>query len=260
MIKFFKMHGLGNDYIFIDSVQNQNYLNYKELAKIICKRNFGVGADGLIVILKGQNCDAKMEIYNKDGSKANLCGNATRCVAYYLFKKYKIKNPLIQSGKKLLKTKIISSNGKKAIVCVNMGKCEYEYSKTEQILNKNYKLNIFDIGNKHCVVFVDDFNFDYKKVAEYINKKLFQDGINVEFVKIINDTSIKIKVYERGSGITLACGSGACASAFAYKFLFENVLNNINVELDGGFLKIIFNKNASLAMLGKCNYVFKGEF
>ena len=247
MLKFFKMHGIGNDYIFIDNQNNKQKINFGLLSKKICKRHFGVGSDGLIVIKNHKTLDAEMLIYNSDGSKANICGNATRCTAFYLSKKLGKKNISIFSGNKILNCKILKCNNQKAIVCVNMG--------SAKILKKAKNRAIVDIGNKHLVVLVKNYNFDVQKIGQKLSQK-FCDGINVEFVKILSNDKIKIKVYERGSGITLACGSGACASCFALNQLF-GLSKNILVKLDGGnlFVKI----GTQIQMIGESKFVYKGE-
>ena len=238
------------DYIFIDLTQNSQSYNFNKLAKRLSNRNFGIGSDGLIVLTKSKNCDVKMLIFNSDGTKATMCGNATRCTAFYVSKILNKKNITIQSGNKILKANVISVQKNRAVVDVNMGKCKI----LNKISIKNKEGYIVDIGNKHCVIFVDNYKINFNKIIKNIN---YKNGINIEFVKIINSKSIQIKVYERGSGFTLACGSGACACAYlCYKL--KKVKNNVTVKLDGGKLNIKIIKN-NIHMLGDCEFVYYGE-
>ncbi len=260
MLKFIKMQGIGNDYIFIDNIKNCYKYNFKTLSKILCKRHFYIGGDGIIVLTKSRICDVKMQIYNSDGSKAKVCGNATRCVAFYIYKILNKKVITIESSNKILKAKIKQVKNNLAYVEVDMGQCKYIKNFNIKIGGKNALCNIASIGNKHCIVFVSQYNFDIKKIGEKINKlDCFKGGVNIEFVKILDKNNIEMKVYERGSGITLACGSGACASAYVCYLLNKvDKKQPINVKLDGGELKIIINKK-NVVMNGVCKFVFKGE-
>ena len=241
------MHGIGNDYIFVDNQTNSQKLNYGLLSKKICKRHFGVGSDGLIVIKNHKTQDAEIEIYNSDGSKANICGNATRCTAFYLSKKLGKSDISTFSGGKILNCKVLKSDNQKAIVCVNMDKA--------RIIAKTKDKVMVDIGNKHLVVLVKNFNFNLQKIGQKLSQKIC-GGINVEFVKVLSKDKIQIKVYERGSGVTLACGSGACASCFALNKVFG--LNKIiQAKLDGGTLLVKIGKQ--IQMTGECKFVYKGE-
>ncbi len=260
MLRFFKMHGIGNDYIFIDNIKNKNKHNFAKLSKKLCDRHFFVGADGIIVLEKSNTCDVKMQIYNSDGSKAKVCGNATRCVAFYVYKKCNKKNITIESANKILKAKILKVKNNKAFVEVNMGKCVYKGNLKINIGGKNASCNIASIGNKHCVIFVDNYDFNIDEIGKKINKlEQFKNGVNVEFVKVQKNNIIKVKVYERGSGETLACGSGACASCYVCYYLKKiNKNMPIIVNLDGGKLYIKIKKN-NLIMSGECEFVYKGE-
>ncbi len=260
MLSFFKMHGLGNDYIFIDNMTNQYKYNFKKLSKKLCDRHFSVGGDGIIVLEQSKKCDVKMQIYNSDGSTAKVCGNATRCVAFYIYQKYNKKNIIIQSASKILTAKIKKVKNNKAFVEVNMGKCFYKGKLKTNIGGKIVTCNIASIGNKHCIIFVDNYDFNIDKMGKAINKlEEFKNGINVEFVKVNNINNIEVKVYERGSGVTLACGSGACASSYVC-YCLQKINKNmpVFVNLDGGQLNIKINKN-NLIMSGECEFVCKGE-
>ena len=241
------MQAIGNDYVFVDNQNSEYNQNFSSLSKKISKRHYGIGSDGLIVISKHKNLDASMQIFNSDGSTAKLCGNATRCVAFYLSKKLNKNQISIYSSGKILKCKILKSSSSKAVVCVNMGNAK--------IIKTNKKFALVDIGNKHLVVFVKNFNFGLQKIGQKLSQKFFE-GINVEFVKILSDNKIRVKVFERGSGITLACGSGACASSFVANKIF-GLQNKILVKLDGGSLIVKIDKQ--IQMIGECKFVYKGE-
>ncbi len=229
MLKFFKMQGLGNDYIFIDNMTNEYSYDFSLLAKKLSRRSFCIGSDGLVEIAQSQTCDCKINIFNSDGTKATMCGNATRCVAFYLYQKTHKKKLTIQSDKKTLICKILKVNSNSAIVQVDMG---------EANIYKVKDFDIVDVGNKHCLQFVDSFNFNIKKLGKNINQN-FVDGINVEFVKVLSSNKVRVKVFERGSGITKACGSGACAVAYycnkikklnkKIKIILINFFNHIQI-------------------------------
>lgn len=260
MISFVKMHGIGNDYIFIDQIQNEQDLDFTKLANKLSKRNYGVGSDGIIVLKACRYADAKMIIYNSDGSVAKMCGNASRCAALYLAKKLNKKNITLQVVGQILDCEILWVKSKVAKVQVVLKSPKIIKKINRQIQNKKYLMHLVDVGNLHAVIFVEDFNFNIAEVGEIINRlKDFKDGINVEFVKIISNDTIQIKVYERGSGITKACGSGACASAFVFNKIINQNQKNIQVALDGGKLEIKINKD-KIIMIGNAEFVYKGEY
>ncbi len=257
MIKFFKMNGVGNDYIFIDNLNSKNNNISKKIIKKICDRHYGVGGDGVVIISFSKTADAKMKIYNNDASTATLCGNATRCVAFYLAKKLIKDSISIESGEKILYCQIQNTEGGLVIVSVNMGKAKIIDTKILTFKGQKYKLYIVDIGNLHCVTFVKDFDFDVPKLCKVIqNLPCFGNGINVDLVSVKNNT-LNIKVCERGSGFTLACGSGACASAFvASKEKLTD--GKVVVSQAGGKLDIDVGEN--IIMRGACKYIFDGVF
>ncbi len=257
MIKFFKMNGVGNDYIFIDNLSSKNNAISKKIIKKICDRHFGVGGDGVIVISNSKVADVKMKIYNSDASTATLCGNATRCVAFYIGKKLNKYSISIESGEKILYCQIQNIEGDFATVSVNMGKANMLDTKILTFKGQKYKLYIVDVGNLHCVTFVKDFCFDVQKLCSAIqNLPCFENGINVD-VAMCKDDALFVKVCERGSGFTLACGSGACASAYTAKS--EGLTgDNVMVCQDGGKLEIDVGDN--IIMTGSCKYVFDGVF
>jgi len=240
-MKFEKWHGLGNDFILISDFQNK-IKNLKNLAKKLCHRNFGIGADGLVLILPSKIADYKMRIFNPDGTEAEMCGNAIRCVAKYL-NKQKLK---IETLAGIIKPEIINNQ-----VRVNMGQAKH--------IGNFGRITAISIGNPHAVLFVKNFDFNWQKKGQKIenNTKLFPKKTNVEFVKILNKNNLEIKVWERAAGATLACGTGACAAAYA-SFLKKKIFSkNIYVHLPGGKLKINIKNN--IFMTGGAEKVFTGE-
>lgn len=265
MINFTKMHGLGNDYVFVDCTNNKNYIqNPSSFSKIISHRNFGIGSDGLILIEDSKTADFKMRIFNSDGSEAEMCGNGIRCVGKFIYDnklsdKTSIKIETL-SGVKDLELKI--RNNKVYSVSVCIGKYNILDEFELNILDKTFLIHCISVGNPHAVIFTNDWsNIEIEKYAPLIeNNKIFTNKTNVEFVQVINTTHIKVKVWERGSGITLACGTGACAStcaAFNKKF----IQNFSTVELPGGFLQTyIDEKTNHIYLSGPATSVFNGTY
>lgn len=271
MIEFIKMQGCGNNYIYIDCIKN-NYDNYdfKKISKEISDINYGIGSDGLILICKSEVADAKMIMYNKDGSEGNMCGNGIRCVAKYIYDKYKKNKKIYIETRSGIKETIINSNE----IIVNMG---YPLLKPENIpvnlegdmiINKKISLggkeihiNCVSMGNPHVVLFLDEVdNINMEKIAtDFKFSDLFPEGCNIEFVKIIDSKSIKMRVYERGCGETFSCGTGACASVVA------GILNNLldsdtetKVMLKGGTLYVKYDDVVYLK--GSTDFICKGKY
>ena len=277
MLKFTKMHGLGNDYVYMDAI-NQNIENRSELAKYVSDRHFGIGSDGLILICKSDVADFRMEMYNQDGSQAEMCGNGIRCVGKFVYDNglTNKKNLKIETLAGIKELELTTKNEKVEDVKVDMGEPILEPEKipvvSEESPVKNLKLNLLDknlkftcvsMGNPHAITFIDEdvdkFEVEkYGKVAE-INK-VFPKRTNVEFINIIDKNKIKMRVWERGAGETLACGTGACASTVA-SILNGYTDRNITVELLGGSLKIEWNKDDNhIYMTGPATNVFKGFY
>jgi len=275
-INFTKMNGLGNDFIIIgySEYQKTNLLPDK-LALKLCNRNFGIGADGLIIVNpNSEKADISWIFYNSDGTPAQMCGNGMRCFARYIYDKKIInkKEFSVETNAGIIIPKIISDTE----VCVNMGKPILEPEKipckSETNLNipysiddKNFLLNTVSMGNPHCVIFVekDSKNLALKCGSTIENDELFPEKTNVEFVEILSKNEIVINVWERGCGITLACGTGACATTVAG--ILNGYLNNtVKVNLPGGILKIEWNGSPSdtkqpVYMTGGADYSFVGE-
>ena len=281
MIKFTKMQGIGNDYVYIDAI-NQKITNEIELAKTLSDRHFGIGSDGLILIYKSKVADFKMRIINPDGSEAEMCGNGIRCVGKFVYdKRLTSKKELdIETLGGIKHLNLIIKNGEVEEVKVDMGTPSFNpedipvkfYDK--EIIHQNIRfvqvdamindkkemLTCVSVGNPHAVCFTKDIdNFDVEKHGRQIeNDKRFPNRTNVEFVEVINRNTIKMRVWERGAGETLACGTGSCASTCA-AILNNLTERNVEVLLLGGKLKIEWNKeNNHLYMQGPAVTVFEG--
>ena len=275
MIKFTKMHGLGNDYVYIDAI-NQNIENESSLARFVSNRHFGIGSDGLILICKSDVADFKMRMFNSDGSEAEMCGNGIRCVGKFVYDKGLTNKTKVEietlAGIKTLS--LNTRNGKVETARVDMGEPILEAVKIPVISNENpvknlilnaegekFKFTCVSMGNPHAITVVDDtesFNVErYGKVLEVA--KAFPKKANIEFAQIINKSKINMRVWERGAGETLACGTGACATAVACNLngLTERM---VNIELLGGNLEIEWNKDDNhVYMTGPAVTVFDGE-
>ena len=276
MLKFTKMHGCGNDYIYFNCF-SQKVENPEKLSIALSDRHFGIGGDGIVLICPSDVCDAKMRMFNADGSEGKMCGNAIRCVGKYLSDESIVSGDEITvetlSGNKILKLEK-SGDGKVLSVTVNMGKAEFEAEKIPvtfdekevigkkvTINEKEEKITCVSMGNPHCVIFTNDTDsLDLEKIGpKYENFKLFPDRINTEFVEIIDDKTLKMRVWERGSGETLACGTGACAvvsAAVANGICKKDT--DVTVKLLGGDLKIKYTDDA-VFMTGSATRVFDGE-
>jgi len=276
-INITKMQGCGNDFVIVsydDYLKSE--MSMGEFAEKICNRNFGIGADGLIIPnLKTENADIGWYFYNSDGSSAQMCGNGMRCFAKYAFDN-KLVNKKEFSVQTLAGIKIpcIQNDG---TVKVNMGKpvlnpqkvpCTFNNINQEiEVAGKIYNANAVSMGNPHCVIFTEDENIldMAKNVGPYIEKsKYFPEKTNVEFVKIKSKKEIKMCVWERGCGITLACGTGACASVVA-SILNNLTENKVKVNLLGGAITIEWqgsqaNFDEDVFLIGPADYTFFAEY
>lgn len=258
-MKFTKMQGLGNDYLYIYGEVPENV---KEIAVKYSDRHFGIGSDGLIFISLSEVADFKMRIFNADGSEAKMCGNGIRCVGKYVYEKgYTDKTELTVETLSGIKTlNLIVVYGKVKSVSVDMGKTVVQDEITLTAADKDFTAVPVSVGNPHIVVFVNDVeSFPIEKYGKILEKHpQFPDGINVEFAEV-KDGYIRMRVWERGSGITLACGTGACAtvSAAVKKGLVkENEF--ITVKLDGGDLQVKYTDD-NITMTGGAEFVAEGE-
>lgn len=286
-IKFTKMHGLGNDYIYVDCLDGGNSdffehaSDFGAISRKLSDRHFGIGADGLILILSSSVADAKMRIFNADGTEAMMCGNGIRCVGKFIYDKYfKINNHAKGDTKSITVDTLSGIKELEAVgddlYKVNMGKPIFDAEKIPvnfqktRVINEKLEVNnrVFEItcvsmGNPHCVVFLNDLddleNFDISAFGPKFEKhKIFPNGTNTEFVKVIDRKTIKLKVWERGSQETLACGTGSCAAVVAA--VANNYCENadVTVKLRGGELKVSY-LNDGVFMTGKAERVFEGE-
>lgn len=274
MLEFTKMHGCGNDYIYINCFERE-IESPEKLTVTLSDRHFGIGGDGIVLICRSSIADAKMRMFNLDGSEGKMCGNAIRCVAKYLYDnglciKDRIKIETL-SGIKTLD--VNTENGFVTSVKVDMGRAELDPSKIPVLLpgdrvinaplkvrNQTYGITCVSMGNPHAVVFLDDV--DSLNLTElgpcFENHEVFPERVNTEFVRVIDRNTLKMRVWERGSGETLACGTGACAAAVASVLNgYCNKGEDIRVLLAGGELIINYTDDRVL-MTGGCVKVFEG--
>ena len=276
-MKFTKMHGIGNDYIYIDCFK-ETVDNESEAAIKLSDRHFGVGGDGLILIKKGTQADFEMVMYNPDGTRAEMCGNAIRCVARYVYDKGYIKGTefsIESMGKVKYITLTVENNAVKC-VRVDMGAPVLKaadvpvVSDSDKVINKEitvdskkFNMTCVSMGNPHAVMFIDKSpnEFDLEHFGPlFENNKIFPNRVNAEFARVTDRKNIDMRVWERGTGETLACGTGTCATVVA-AILNGYVDNEVTVHLLGGDLQIYWSgdENDSVIMTGPAEYDFTGE-
>lgn len=274
-MRFTKLHGCGNDYVYVDCTK-EKLNNIEETAIKVSDRHFGIGSDGLILIETSEVADFKMDMYNNDGSRGKMCGNGIRCVAKYVYDKgltdkTKITVETLSGIKELA---LMVKEGKVTEVTVDMGtpitKASFIPVITEKetlikepitVLGKNYEITCVSMGNPHAVVFVEDVkSLPLEKIGpEFEHNPIFPDRVNTEFIKVVDRSTLEMRVWERGSGETLACGTGACASVVA-SILNGLTEDEVTVKLLGGDLKIRYDRVAnSVFMTGPAVKVFDGE-
>ena len=271
---FTKMHGCQNDFVVINCF-NESISNPNELARKISDRRQGVGADGLILILPSDNADAFMQIYNSDGSQDTMCGNGIRCVAKYVYEHGIISHDRLKfsietlAGVKAINLEV--NNNKVSLISVDMGVPAITSELSENIIINNMSLNFYgiDTGTPHAIYFVEDnpeisdinswADSDFAKTGVYFeNNSRFPDKTTSDFVKIISRDEINMRVFERGCGETMACGTGATASVFA-GVLAEKLNRDVLVHLRGGDLRIKLDDNNKCFLIGPAVEVFSGE-
>ena len=269
--KFIKMHGLGNDFVIIDA-QEKTFNLDSELVKNIADRRRGVGCDQVLLIKNSDAANAEMIVYNSDGSETSACGNGARCVAMYLAGKKSKSSISLLAQDRVLECDIVA----KDIVSICMGKPEFNWEKiplSDSLdpfsLDLKFEDNLgnvisdpvaLSLGNPHVVFFVNDIDrINLDNLGPRIeNHKFFPDKVNVNLVSVNNKSSLNVKVWERGAGLTLACGTGACASAFA-AIQRKYCGNRIEVNLPGGVLNIFVNDEEEIFMTGPAKFTFHGE-
>ncbi len=257
---FTKMHGLGNDYLYVYGEPE----NPSELSIRLSERHFGAGSDGMIWISPSAVADFRMRIFNADGSEAKMCGNGIRCVGKYVYDKgYTDKKRITVetlSGIKTLTLK--TSNGKVKSASVDMGNAVISSDMTLTAGSDEITCMPVSMGNPHAVIFVSDAeNVPLEKSGPLIEKhEAFPGGVNVEFVQVIDECTLRMRVWERGSGITMACGTGACASAAAaVRKGFCRHNDDIAVILDGGTLRINVDDDFRITMTGPAETIYEGD-
>lgn len=262
MIKFTKMHGAGNDYIYVNTMRFP-IPNPEQTAIKWSAYHTGIGSDGLVLIGASQNADFSMRIFNADGSEASMCGNASRCIGKYLYEYGLTSQNVIKletlSGIKILKLRIVEEKVKSVTVDMGIPDEIREVCFTEKTFPQ--KATALSIGNPHLVVFVDDITtIDLPTIGPQLEThSLFPGRTNVEFAQILPNGTIRMRVWERGSGITMACGTGACATAVAAAY-HQKAGRTSDIIMDGGTLSIEWNANTNHVMMtGPAAKVFDGE-
>lgn len=275
-IRFTKMQGAGNDYVYVNCLDGM-IDNVNEAARIISDRHFGVGSDGLVLICPSDKADFRMDMYNSDGSQAEMCGNASRCVGKYVHDKGLTDKTVITletlAGIKTLEL-TLDDKGETTAVRVNMGAPELDPAKIPidddskdfidreiEVDGKKWRVTGVSMGNPHAVTFIDDVDgFDIEKIGpKFENDPLFPRRVNTEFACVRGDKTIRMRVWERGAGETLACGTGACATLVA-AVLCGLVENEADLELTGGTLHIEWDRESNnVYMTGPAEFVFEGE-
>lgn len=279
MLEFSKAEALGNDYILLDLFRHKKYQkiidNMQNISRILSDRHFGIGGDGVILIIPNKEYDCEMRIFNSDGSEAEMCGNGIRQVARYFYENIeKKKNIKVLTKAGVKEIEVIE--GINLLFKVDMGEPILNSEKIplnksliskDKVINEEFdfgfgkfKINAISMGNPHCVLFVDDVkSVNISDIGPKIeNHPLFPNKVNVEFVKVVNDNEIQMRVWERGSGETMACGTGACASAVA-SIINELVKSKkVKVHLLGGDLDVEIGENGHVYMTGGANIVFNG--
>lgn len=275
-LHFFKMHGCGNDYIYFDCFE-QDIDDPEALSIKLSDRHFSIGGDGIVLICPSDVADAKMRMFNADGSEGKMCGNAIRCVGKYMHDIRKLDKDEVAietlSGIKYLKLRI--KDGAATSAQVDMGKAILEPEKipvsldgekivnrTAKIGDKDYNITCVSMGNPHCIVYVDDVaGLNLPLIGPtFESAPIFPERINTEFIKVIDEHTLEMRVWERGSGETLACGTGACASVAASVLNgFCNYDEPVTVRLIGGELSIRYMKDGTVFMTGPASIAFEGK-
>ena len=273
-LEFTKMHGIGNDYIYIDCIKKNVELDAETIVKL-SDRNFGIGSDGVIFIGPSVVADGKMDMYNADGSSSQMCGNGIRCVGKFLYDRGYVQGStvMIETPSGTKKLEMLVADGVATGATVDMGTAVLEcaeipvnYSGSNvdipiTVGRRSYTMTCVSMGNPHAVVFVDDVKqIDISSIGPmFENHSMFPERVNTEFIRVISNTELDMRVWERGSGETLACGTGACAAVVAA------VLNGyceydqtVTVHLLGGDLKVDYSKNGDVAMTGDAVEVYNG--
>ena len=274
-MKFTKMHGIGNDYVYVNCFEEE-VKDPSKTAKFVSDRHFGIGSDGLILIKPSTIADCEMDMYNMDGSQGAMCGNGIRCVAKYVYDHGIVPKTHLRIATKsgIKELDLTVENGKVSLVKVNMGSPILQASQIPVLVdqdtaidqpivvdNVSYRFTGVSMGNPHAVVYLDDVeHLDIEKIGpKFEHHDLFPDRVNTEFVKVLDRKTVQMRVWERGSGETLACGTGACAVTVS-SILNHLTDDEITVKLLGGDMKIFWDRDQNLVyMTGPATTVFDGE-
>lgn len=275
-MKFTKMQGIGNDYVYVNCFE-ETVADPERVSEIISDRHFGIGADGLVLIMPSDKADFRMRMFNADGSEGNMCGNATRCIGKFVYDNHLTDKTSItlETRSGIKKLTLYPENGKVKTVLVDMGKAVLKpadipknvsgdtfINKPITVDGKEVFITAVSMGNPHAVTYVDDVDsLELEKIGpSFENHPLFPERVNTEFIKILDESTMQMRVWERGSGETWACGTGACAATAA------SVLNGyfphdkeITVKLRGGDLFITYKSDGTVLMRGPAETVFTGE-
>ncbi len=274
-IEFIKMHGTGNDYIYLDLIKNRYVLDFGELARRMSPRHFGIGADGLILIMESGTSDFRMRMFNADGSEAEMCGNGIRCLGKYVFDAGYTKNRELtvetNAGEKALSVVELDDSGKARLLQVDMGRpilagpdipAAFDMEPVVDVEVLGYRGTAVSMGNPHFVTFVDtvDDRMVLTDGPKLENAAEFPKKANIEFVQILDRRTVKMRVWERGTGETLACGTGACAAAVA-GVLCGRTERSVRVGVPGGELTIVWNEDGdAVSLAGPAVEVFRGVY
>lgn len=275
-MKFTKMQGIGNDYVYVNCFE-ETVADPERVSEIISDRHFGIGADGLVLIMPSDKADFRMRMFNADGSEGNMCGNATRCIGKFVYDNHLTDKTSItlETRSGIKKLTLYPENGRVKTVLVDMGKAVLKpadipmnvsgdtfLNKPITVDGKEVFITAVSMGNPHAVTYVDDVDsLELEKIGpSFENHPLFPERVNTEFIKILDESTMQMRVWERGSGETWACGTGACAATAA------SVLNGyfphdkeITVKLRGGDLFITYKSDGTVLMRGPAETVFTGE-
>ncbi len=275
-MKFTKWQGIGNDFVIVNGFQ-EKIDDFPSKAIEVCDRHFGIGADGLVIALPSEIADFRMRIFNSDGSEAEMCGNVTRCFARYVYENgLTTKTDLtIETLAGIIKPKLMFENDQIKAVCVDMGEPRLKRaeipmtgSPDDQAVNiplivgdSTYQVTCVSMGNPHCIIFADEVEeLDLQAIGRPIEiHPMFPRKTNVEFVKVIDRQTLRMRVWERGAGITLACGTGTCATVVA-AVLNGKTDRQVLVHLDGGDLFIEWREDNHIYKTGPAVEVFRGEY
>ncbi len=276
-MRFVKVHGLGNDFVLVNTMEENNLpADLAGLAVKVCHRHFGVGADGLVLIKPGVGSDLTMQIINSDGSEAEMCGNAIRCVAKYAYERGLVTNRTmhVRTAAGIMVPELVMENGSVRAVRVDMGEPRLEreqipmHGASGRVVNEplqagadTFNITAVSMGNPHCVIFVPDAAaVPLETLGPLLeHHPSFPRKTNVEFVQVTGDGEVRMRVWERGAGPTMACGTGACAVAAA-SFLNGHTGKKVRVRLEAGALDIEWAENGHIYMTGPAEEVFTGEY